>query len=165
MRKLSVMVLLVAMLFCTGCSGQTPQQKELVRVVFARGHGSTWGNQFRVEICPSEVSYAHFFTRGKEGNEFHELTEVPIEADVWEQVEPAALQLLPQLQIKKAPGLWERLQQRFGPKTVDGGEWKKLKVTWLVNGELQETEYIWTSCAEADAFELLMEKVAQTLNE
>ncbi len=165
MRRLSVTALLAAMLFCTACSGQTPQQKELTRVVFHRGHGSTWGSQFRMDICPSEISYLQYFTRGEEGTTQHELTAIPVEEAQWEQVEAAVLQLLPQLQVKKAPGLLKRLVQSLAPPTVDGGEWVNLTLTWLVNGEAQEVNYIWPVCEEAEALELLLKELAQPVDQ
>ena len=45
-------LLTVALLLCCGCAGQAEDQA-LTRVVFARGHGSTWGNQFRMDVCPT----------------------------------------------------------------------------------------------------------------
>lgn len=165
MRKLSVMVLLAAMLFCTACSGQTPQQKELTRVVFHRGHGSTWGSQFRMDICPSEISYLQYFTREEEGTTQHELTAIPVEEAQWEQVKTAVLQLEPQLQVKKAPGLLKRLVQSLAPPTVDGGEWVRLTLTWLINGNVKEIEYIWPAGEAAEALELLLKELAQTMEQ
>ena len=165
MRKLGVIVLMAAMLFCTACSRSATHQKELTRVVFHRGHGSTWGSQFLMDICPGEVSSLQYFTDQEDGREFRDLTALPIEKEQWEQVETAVLQLLPQLQVKKDPGPLKRLLQALGPQTVDGGEWRTLTMTWVVDGELQKVNYEWPSSEEAEACELLLEELAKTLDQ
>ena len=55
--------------------------------------------------------------------------------------------------------------QAMGPKTVDGGKWTKLTVTWLVDGEPEDVQYIWTDFPESEAFSLLLEELARTLDE
>ena len=162
MKRLALIGVLAVLLLCSAC-GKQAETSELTRVVFARGHGSTWGNQFRMEVCPTEISYAHFFVETAEGKELKELYAVPIEKAQWEQLQTAALPVLDQLEIQKEPGPVKRLLQYFEPKTVDGGEWKKLTATWLIGDEPQEVKYIWTATAEADALELLLEELAGTL--
>ena len=144
-------LLTVALLLCCGCAGQAENQA-LTRVVFARGHGSTWGNQFRVDVCPTEVYYLHHFV----DHQFEELANVPIDAERWAAIEEAVMALVPHLERYRQP-LWEKL---FPPKTVDGGVWWSLTLTW---GE-EEVIYLWPTCAEADALEALLEELAAELS-
>ena len=162
MKRIALIGALAVLLLCSAC-GKQAEPMELTRLVFARGHGSTWGNQFRIEACPTEISYAHFFVKTEEGQEFREVYAVPLEKAQWEQIEAAALPVLSQLEVQKESGLVKRLLQYFEPTIVDGGEWKKLTATWLTDGELQNVNYIWTATAEAEALELLMEELAATL--
>lgn len=164
MKRLALIGLLTAFLLCTACSSHEAQ-RELTRVAYARGHGSTWGNQFRMEVCPTEVSYTHFFVKGEEGRTFKELFAVPIEEVKWEQIKTATMNLLPRLQEQKTPGLIKRLEQALGPKEVDGGAWWSLTLTWRIDDKSQDVQYIWQSCEEADALEQLLEELAQTLDE
>ena len=165
MKRLGLIGLLAALLLLCSACGKQAEHKELTRVVFARGHGSTWGNQFRMEVCPTEVSYTHFFEKNEQGREFRELFTVPIEEAAWDEIEAAAMRLLPQLEVQKPPSLLKRLMQAMGPKTVDGGKWTKLTVTWLVDGEPEDVQYIWTDFPESEAFSLLLEELARTLDE
>jgi len=162
MKRGFLIGLLTMLLLCSAC-GKQAEPSELTRVVYARGHGSTWGNQFRMEVCPTEVSYTHFFVKNEEGREFKELYAIPIADTQWNQIKTAAMEVLSQLEVKKQPGLLDRLAQALGPKTVDGGKWHMLTVTWIVDGEPKDIEYIWTATPEAEAFALLLEELAQTL--
>ena len=162
MKRGLLIGLLAVLLVCAGC-GKLAEPSELTRVVYARGHGSTWGNQFRMEVCPSEISYTHFFVKNEEGLEFKELYAIPISDTQWEQIKTAAMEVLSHVEVKKQPSLLDRLAQALGPKTVDGGEWHALTATWIVDGEPKDMEYTWTYTPEAEAFALLLEELAQTL--
>ena len=164
MKRLAMMGVLAILLLCSAC-GKQAEPSELTRVVYARGHGSTWGNQFRMEVCPTEISYTHFFVKTEEGLEFQELYAVPMEDTCWEQIETAVMAVLPRLEIQKPPNLLQRLAQKFGPIEVDGGAWTKLTVTRLVGGEPQEFEYVWTVTPEAEALALLLEELAYSLEQ
>ena len=164
MKRFALIGVLAVLLLCSAC-GKQAEQGELTRVVYARGHGSTWGNQFRMEVCPTEVSYTHFFEKNEQGLEFRELFAVPIEEAVWGEIETAVMNLLPQLEIQKPPSLLKRLMEALGPKTVDGGKWAYLTVTRLADGEPEDVQYIWKATPEAEAFALLLEELARTLEE
>ena len=161
MKRGILISLLAVFLLCTAC-GKQAEQGELTRVLFARGHGSTWGNQFRIEICPTEVSYLHYF---RDRGEFRELFAVPVEEGQWEQIETAAMTMLPQLEVRKPPGLLKRLAQALGPKEVDGGDWWSLTMTWGMDGESKDVQYIWTANPETEAFELLLEELARSVDQ
>ena len=118
-----------------------------------------------MEVCPTEISYLHDFRGGESGREFRELFSVPIEEAQWEQIETAAMAALPQLEVQKPPNLLKRLMQALGPKEVDGGDWWSLTMTWLVSGEPRDVQYIWTASSETEALELLLEELAQSLDE
>ena len=161
MKRGILIGLLTVFLLCTAC-GQQTEQGELTRVLFARGHGSTWGNQFRIEICPTEVSYLHYF---RDGGEFRELFAVPVEEGQWEQIGTAAMTMLPQLEVRKPPRLLKRLAQALGPKEVDGGDWWSLTMTWVMDGKAQDVQYIWRATPETEAFELLLEELARSVDQ
>ena len=164
MKRFALIGVLAVMLFCSAC-GKQAEPSELTRVIFARGHGSTWGNQFRMEVCPSKITYTHFFVKTEEGRAFKELYDIPMEDTQWKQIETAVMAVLPQLEVQKPPSLLQRLTQALGPKTVDGGAWHTLTATWRVNGEPKDVQYIWTASAEAEALQLLLEELAETLDE
>ena len=162
MKRFALIGILAVLVLCSAC-GRQEAPSELTRVVFARGHGSTWGNQFRMEVCPTEITYTHFFVKTEEGLEFRELYAIPMEETVWDQIETATMAVVPQLEVQKPPNLLQRLKQKFGPIEVDGGEWESLTVTWFVKGERQDVEYIWKNTPEAEALRLLLEELAQSL--
>ena len=162
MKRLALMGILAVLLLCSAC-GKQAEPEELTRVVYARGHGSTWGNQFRMDVCPTEITYTHFFVKTENGREFKELYAIPMEEAQWVQIRTAATEVLPQLEVKKQPSLLKRIMQALGPKTVDGGEWHTLIATWLVDGKPKDVQYIWVPTAEAEAFDLLLQELARTL--
>ena len=162
MKRLWMIGILAALLLCSGC-GKQAEQGEVTRVLFARGHGSTWGNQFRMDVCPTEVSYTHFFGEGEKRGELQELFAVPIEEARWEEIETALMAVLPQLEVKKSPGLLERIGSALKPPTVDGGKWAYLTVTRLVGDEPKEIEYVWKDTPDTEAFVLLLEELAHSL--
>jgi len=164
MKRLALIGAITALLLCSAC-GKQVEHREMTRVVFAKGHGSTWGNQFRMEVCPTEVSYTHFFEKQEQGRKFRELFAVPIEDAAWDEIETAAMALLPQLEVQKPPNLLKRLIRAMEPKPVDGGEWAYLTVTWLVNGEFKDVQYIWTAIPEAESFVLMLEELALSLKQ
>jgi len=164
MKRLALMGFLAVMLLCSAC-GKQAEPAELTRVVYARGHGSTWGNQFRMDVCPTEISYTHFFESKEKGRAYRELFAVPIENQQWDKIEAAALELLPRLEVQKPPSLMTRLIRAIGPKEVDGGDWWSLTATWLADGETQDVQYIWAASPEAEAFDLLLKELALSLTE
>ena len=156
MKRLALTGILAILLLCCAC-GKSAQPAELTRVVYARGNGSVWGNQFHMDVCPTEVSYLHDF---RDGTEFRELFALPIEQLQWEQIRLAAEVAAAQLQVQKPPNLLQRL----APKADDGGDWWSLTLTWVTDGEPKDVTYIWAATAETEAFSLLLEELAQSLD-
>lgn len=164
MKRMTLIGLLVVVLFSSVCCGQA-EPAELTRVVYARGHDSVWGNQFRMDVCPSEVSYFHYFRQGDQEQEFRELYAVPIDQAQWDRIEEETLKLAPLLKEQKPPGLLERLSKPLGPAELDGDAWWSLSLTWLQDGKPREVQYVWPSCEEADALEVILEELAYDLDE
>ena len=154
MRRLGMIGLLSVMLLCSACAKQT-KQAELTSITFWRGHGSTWGSQFRMDICPDQITYLHQFR----GGQLHEFYDVPLEEETWTQIHTALQELMPQLQERKTT-LLQRLKQALGPKEVDGGDWWSLTLTWQTDDDTKEVNYIWPDSEEAAAFERLLEEIA-----
>ena len=101
--------------------GQTVQTDTLQSLTFERGHGSMWGNQFYVDICPTQITCARYFPQNS--SELTEVQALPIDEKDWQQIE-TILQAMPLEEEKTTLRdiLWERHR-------LDGGAFYELTLT------------------------------------
>ena len=59
--KKHILELVGCMLLCTALTACTQEQATLSGILFDRGHGSAWGNQFYIEVYPEEIAVMRHF--------------------------------------------------------------------------------------------------------
>lgn len=127
---------------------------KLCGLIFERGHGSMWGNQFYISIYGNEIIRGVYFPADRSG-ELATVEGICLTEDAVAQIYEAAENLIPF--TKKAPRK-KPWFLRFSRVTVlDGGEFKKLTVIQTVSGKEKRKEYVITPCQEAEKFEALLE--------
>ena len=136
--RFAAMVLALCSLF--GCRAK---DAPVTGLIFHRGHGSAWGNQFSIEVNGTEIVTAEYIENG----ELVTVTHVPISEAQWQ----AICTLAEQLPLEKARSdVWDKYK-------LDGGEFRKLT---LVQGTA-ETKYRWPDTPEAEQLEQLLEALVR----
>ena len=161
-KRLILLLLLLPMALIIGCS-KTPKVPEgavLTQVIFDRGHGSEWGNQFHMNIKRDEIRYASWITP-----EYDELEadHVPLSEETWLEIEALVLELLPEMEPVKEPGLLDRLFEKAMPQVLDGGEYHTLNLVWETEDEIQIIEYGWTGSPGQLELEAALEDLTNSL--
>ena len=159
---LRILLPMMAAVLLTGCSGPEPV-RELTGVELDRGHGSMWGYQFYIRVNREEVESASWFQESAEG-EFITVENVSIDQGQWQKIESMVLEMLPQMEEVK-PRPIKDLIDKMGmlPQVLDGGVYRNLTLTWSVDGETEEVEYVWTSSSRQMELEAMLEQLANTL--
>lgn len=130
--------------FLTGC-GARNSDGVLVRIIFDRGHGSMWGNQFYIELCEEEIICIRYFPEGS--SEQVTETEIPLTQEMWEQL----VSTVQELELKP-----ERITLGKA-QVLDGGEYRKLTLSWETGGKEKRVHYSWPSSPAAQKLEALLE--------
>ena len=161
MRKYCVagILMIPILLLLTGCGeAETPDPETatLCRVVFDRGHGSMWGVQFYIDVCPEEILRTCYFEAEDPDMELKEEENLPITEEQWEEIKNAVLKLEPNLEKEKKP-------KAKGTKKLDGGLYHNLTLVWEQGNEKQEICYKWPSCEAAEQLEDLLEELVHGL--
>ena len=162
MRKYLIPLLLLPVLLMAGCS-KTPQVPEgavLTQVIYDRGHGSQWGNQFHMNIKQDEICLASWLTPEYEALEAEH---VPLPEETWQEIETMVLELLPEMEPVKEPGFWGRLFERVMPQALDGGEFHTLHLMWETEEEILTIEYHWTGSAGELELERFLEDLTKDI--
>lgn len=156
MKIVPVLLLAACLTVClVGCAAE--QEAELCRIRFDRGHGSIWGNQLTVEVCPEEIILLRYIPEGATDLELVE--HLPITNAQWEALRNA----LETMKLKKeGSSFWRRVFQ--GTK-VDGGEFRKLVLYWKTDGGEEAFSYVWPQGPEAEAAEKLLEGLIPTVQQ
>ena len=152
--KKHILELVGCMLLCTALTACTQEQATLSGILFDRGHGSAWGNQFYIEVYPEEIAVMRHFPNGAQEQTVSE--HIPITAEQWQQLTEAIENL--QLQKKSTPW-WKKL---FTSSRQDDGEYRNLTLGWETGGKTAQTAYQWPQSTQANALEALLEQFAAT---
>ena len=151
------------LLLLAGCSGaKSPDlgAAALKRVIFDRGHGSLWGIQFYIDVCPDEITIVRYFSKDMEGSDLIEKTNLPITSEDWKELEDVLGEMKFTLEPIESPSFWKRFRAKLKEQTMlDGGEFRKLILTWEMDKDAQEIEYKWPGGHEAEALEVLLEEM------
>ena len=145
--------ILVFLMLC-GCSVAEETPDTVTRVIFERGHGSAWGNQFYMDVCTDEILQARYFRPDDPGGELMEESGRPITSEQWEQILSAVEELAPSLVPERKP-LWQRLFGRG--EALDGTEFHHLT---LYASDDDSVRYEWPKNEQAAALEALLEQLA-----
>lgn len=144
-------VLLCAMLSACG-------QKDAATtgIVFQRGHGSAWGNQFYIEVYADRIAAIHYFPEGASEQVVRE--NIPITAQQWQ----ALMDVLQTMELKEKSTWKEAL---FGGSKQDGGEFRELTLIRETEKGTVRTRCQWSQSEQAAALEALLEQFAENLKE
>lgn len=141
--------ILLSLAVLAGCRNDDPGV--LAGVIFDRGHGSAWGNQFRVELVADEITLLQYIPEGSGDLETKE--HLPLEAQQWNEISEAVQEL--EL-TEDRPTL---LQKFFEGNKLDGGEYRKLILQWQQGEKVKEVEYLWPEGEQAQKLEKLLEQL------
>ena len=89
-----------------------------------------WGENFSIRIAPDEIVFIEYFM--EESSDYRFETDIPLTDGQWQQLESAALMLLPDLTEIKHPKetLWKRFFKKEDPFLMDGADSSALSFDW-----------------------------------
>ena len=138
----------MAMLMLSGCGGKkkavSPQPLgPLAAIEYGRRVDMVWGENFSVRVVPGEIVFLDYFV--EEDRDYRFETGIPLEDGQWQQLETAALELLPGLtEIKpQKETLWERLFKKEDPFLLDGADSSTLSFDWETENGIVSVSYNW----------------------
>ena len=146
--KKRILCLAMAMLIFSGCGGKAetaaPQPLgTLAAIEYGRRVDMVWGENFSVRVAPGTVVFIDFFV--EEDLDYKFASGIPLEDGQWQQLESAALELLPGLtEIKpQKETLWERLFKKEEPFLLDGADSSTLSFAWQTEDGIVSVSYNW----------------------
>ena len=138
----------MAMLIFSGCGGKkkavSPQPLgTLASIEYGRRVDMVWGENFSVRVAPEEIVFIEYFV--EEDSDYHFGSGIPLEDGQWQQLETAALELLPGLaEIKpQKETLWEQLFKKEDPFLLDGADTSAISFDWETEGGIVTVSYSW----------------------
>ena len=138
----------MAMLIFSGCGGKAgtaePQPPgALAAIEYGRRVDMVWGENFSVRVAPGTIVFIDFFV--EEGRDYRFESGIPLENGQWQQLESAALELLPGLtEIKpQKETLWKRLFKKEEPFLLDGADSSTLSFDWQTEDGIVSVSYSW----------------------
>lgn len=152
MKRMLAAGILLLMTMASACSAE--QTAVLTGIVFDRGHGSAWGNQFYIEVSADVVNEVRYIPEGAMDQET--CTDIPITPQQWEAICEAVQAL--ELQEDR-PKLWQKLWES---QKLDGGEYRSLTLRWRTEKGVKEIRYLWPEGEKARALEALLEELVRS---
>lgn len=151
MKKCFLSGLLLPLMLFGGCQlkqPSVPENAQLSQIQFDRGHGSMWGIQFYIDVCPTQINRAQYILPGT--SEQLDLEPTPITDEQWAQLRDAVDALVPQLEPAKNTGSSHKL---------DGTEYRSLTLVWTADGKDTAVQYNWPQTDQASQLEHLLESL------
>ena len=143
-----VLLIVMSVVILSGCGKDaepaSPQSLgTLAAIEYGRRVDMVWGENFSVRVAPEEIVFIDFFV--EEDHDYRFETGIPLEDGQWQQLETAALELLPGLtEIKpKKETLWERLFKKEDPFLLDGTDSSTLSFDWVTENGMVTVNYNW----------------------
>ena len=139
----------MAMLMLSGCGKRKAASAEppgtLAAIEYGRRVDMVWGENFSVRVAPGEIVFIEYFV--EEDRDYRFESGIPLEDGQWQQLETAALDLLPGLtEIKpKKETLWERLFKKEDPFLLDGADSSTLSFDWQTEDGIVSVSYNWNN--------------------
>ena len=147
-RHIRILFLAMAMLIFSGCGGKAgtaaPQPLgTLAAIEYGRRVDMVWGENFSVRVAPEEIVFIDYFV--EEDRDYRFESGIPLEDGQWQQLETAALELLPSLtEIKPQKEiLWERIFKKEDPFLLDGADSSTLSFDWQTEDGIVSVSYNW----------------------
>ena len=149
-KRIRILCLAMAILMLSGCGGKkkavSPQPLgTLAAIEYGRRVDMVWGENFSVRVAPGEIVFIDYFVEEERDYRFE--SGIPLEDGQWQQLETAALDLLPGLtEIKpKKETLWERLFKKEDPFLLDGADSSTLSFDWQTEDGIVSVSYNWNN--------------------
>ena len=143
-----VLLILMSVLTLIGCGRNgdsvSPQPHgTLVAIEYGRRVDMVWGENFSVRVAPDTIVFIDYFV--EEEGDYRTEAGIPLDEDQWQQLEAAALELLPGLtEIKpRKETLWERLFRKEDPFLLDGADSSTLSFDWETEEGILSVSYNW----------------------
>ena len=147
-KRIRILCFSMAMLIFSGCGGKAktaaPQPPgTLAAIEYGRRVDMVWGENFSVRVAPGTIVFIDFFV--EEDRDYRFESGIPLEDVQWQQLETAALELLPGLtEIKpQKETLWERLFKKEEPFLLDGADSSTLSFDWETENGIVTVSYSW----------------------
>ena len=150
--KVTVVMCLLLAAVLSGCGAK--EKKTITGIIFERGHGSAWGNQFYVDLREDEILTASYFPEGEQ--EQMVCDHIPITPQQWNDIYLTVQKLELQKQrilLLESLRPWQKL---------DGGEYRKLTLVWATAKGEERITYQWPDNQQADTLEKLLEQLVAT---
>jgi hypothetical protein len=146
--KKRILCLAMAMLIFSGCGGKAgtaaPQPLgTLAAIEYSRSVDMVWGENFSIRVAPEEIIFIDYFV--EENRDYRFESGIPLEGSQWQQLETAALELLPSLtEIKpKKETSWKHLFKKEEPFLLDGADSSTLSFDWETENGIVTVSYSW----------------------
>ena len=147
-KRIRILCLAMAILMLSGCGGKkkavSPQPLgTLAAIEYGRRVDMVWGENFSVRVAPGEIVFIDYFVEEERDYRFE--SGIPLEDGQWQQLETAALELLPgltEIKPKKEP-LWKRLFKKEDPFLMDGADSSTLSFAWQTEDGIVSVSYNW----------------------
>ena len=146
--SIRVLAIVMSVLILSGCGGKAgiaPPQPlgTLAAIEYGRKVDMVWGENFSVRVAPEEIVFIDFFV--EENHDYRFELGIPLEDGQWQQLETAALKLLPGLtEIKpQKETLRERLFKKEEPFLMDGTDSSTLSFDWQTVDGIVSVSYNW----------------------
>ena len=145
-----IRILLIAMsvLILSGCGGQpetaSPQPPgTLAAIEYSRRVDMVRDENYSIRVTPMEIVSVEYFS--EEDNGYRSETGIPLEEGQWQQLETAALAVLPGLTEigPQKDTLWGRLFKKEAPFLRDGTETDVLTLSWETEDGTVSVSYGW----------------------
>ena len=144
-----ILSLAMAMLMLSGCGKRKAASAEppgtLAAIEYGRRVDMVWGENFSVRVAPEKIVFIEYFV--EEDSDYRFGSGIPMGDGQWQQLETAALDLLPGLtEIKpKKETLWERLFKKEDPFLLDGADSSTLSFDWQTEDGIVSVSYNWNN--------------------
>lgn len=155
MKKFCIIAALLLLAGLTACHAE--EDSALTGIIFDRGHGSAWGNQFYIEVRDCEIVQLRCIE--EDTMELESLEHVSIRPEQWEALKTAVLNL----ELREETSAWK--DRLFGHSKLDGGEYRNLSLIYRSGGKEVAVRYRWPDSADAQALEAALEQLAQSARE
>ncbi|MBQ7016783.1 MAG: hypothetical protein IJN10_07515 [Firmicutes bacterium] len=155
MRKILsyAMCIVLCMAMLSGCGKKVEEEGTLVGVIFERGHGSAWGNQFYMEVCEDEIIQANYISEDSADLVTEE--HIAITSEQWQEI----CDVIEKMELEKVKSsAWK---EQLGVDILDGGAYHELSLIWKTEKGEKSVAYHWPEDEAGAALEQLLEQLLE----
>ena len=147
------MCIVLCMAMLSGCGKKVEEEGTLVGVIFERGHGSAWGNQFYMEVCEDEIIQANYISEDSADLVTEE--HIAITSEQWQEI----CDVIEKMELEKVKSsAWK---EQLGVDILDGGAYHELSLIWKTEKGEKSVAYHWPEDEAGAALEQLLEQLLE----